>query len=446
MHLDPALIHSLAQAVGTPFWLYDAAIIRRRIRDIQSLTASAGMQARYAMKACSVWKVLEEMKRHDIWIDAVSGNEVLRALRAGHPAGQQPPAICFTADVFRDNALEVILAHGILPNIGSPGMVAQLHAAGYRGAISIRLNPGFGHGHVNACDTGGPSSKHGIWPDDIEATRRAAEDSGMRVVMLHAHIGSGPQIAELKENLARLAHEFAGMLPRFPDVTAINLGGGIPHNYRDATAQVAIGSLQELFATCREELCRSAHRDLRLEIEPGRYYVAPGCALITRVADVKMTRTNEKGRGEKFAMVDAGFVDLVRPAMYGSFHRIELVRRPNDTATSAQSGDEEEIVVAGPLCESGDVFSRDEAELLVPRKLPRLRTGDLLAIRDAGAYGYSMSSNYNSLGRAPQLWLDESGEVRVISRRETVARLTEVEADEPLDLAACGAASRAGIR
>ncbi|HEX5176831.1 MAG TPA: hypothetical protein VFV83_07380, partial [Chthoniobacteraceae bacterium] len=146
MHLDPALIHSLARTAGTPFWLYDGDVIRRRIRDIQSLTSSAGMQARYAMKACSVWKVLEEMKQHDIWIDAVSGNEVLRALRAGYSAGQEPPAICFTADVFRDNALDVIRAHGILPNIGSPGMIAQLQAAGSRGAISIRVNPGFGHG------------------------------------------------------------------------------------------------------------------------------------------------------------------------------------------------------------------------------------------------------------------------------------------------------------
>ena len=427
MHLDPALIHSLARKAGTPFWLYDGDVIRGRIRDIQSLSESAGMQARFAMKACSVWKVLEAMKEHGIWIDAVSGNEVLRALRAGYAAGQQPPTICFTADVFRDNALEVILAHGILPNIGSPGMIAQLHAAGYRGAISLRFNPGFGHGHVNACDTGGPSSKHGIWLDDIEEARQAAERCGMRVAMLHAHIGSGPQVAELKENLGRLAEEFARMLPWFPDVTAINLGGGIPHNYRDPSAQIPIASLKDLFVACREELCRSAHRELNLEIEPGRYYVAPGCVLVTRVSDVKMTRSNAKGHGVKFAMVDAGFVDLVRPAMYGSYHRIEVIGR--DPARDGA----EEIVIAGPLCESGDVFTRDEAELLVPRKLPRISPGDLLAICDAGAYGYSMSSNYNSLGRAPQLWTEAGGRVRMISRRETVERLLDVEVNELLD-------------
>ena len=146
-----------------------------------------------------------------------------------------------------------------------------------------------------------------------------------------------------------------------------------------------------------------------------------------------------RARRQPAIMVDAGFVDLVRPAMYGSYHGIDVIG-------AAKTASEEEIVVAGPLCESGDVFTRDEAELLVPRKLPSVRTGDLLAIRDAGAYGYSMSSNYNSLGRAPQLWLEEDGGVRMISRRETVERLTEVETDEPVDIGAMPAFSSAGAR
>ena len=102
------------------------------------------------------------------------GNEALRARRAGFAGGHTPPEICFTADVFRDNALEVVLKEGLLPNIGSPGMVRELAAAGYRGPVSLRINPGFGHGHVNACDTGGPSSKHGIWGSDLVAVKDAA--------------------------------------------------------------------------------------------------------------------------------------------------------------------------------------------------------------------------------------------------------------------------------
>ena len=430
MPLDPTLLRSLADKVGTPFWIYEAPVIRQRIDEVLFMTKAPGVQARFAMKACPATRVLQEMKKAGIWIDAVSGNEALRALRAGFATGNQPPEICFTADVFRDNALDVVLENNLLPNIGSPGMVKVLADAGYRGPVSIRVNPGFGHGHVNACDTGGPSSKHGVWHDDLFAVKASAEKAGMHVSMLHAHIGSGPQWQELQENLTRLALEFKRVLPDFPDLTAISLGGGIPHNYRDHGAQVPVEPLHELFTTCHERLAAAARRDLRLEIEPGRYYVAPGCTLVARVHDVKRTGTNEKGAGATFAMVDAGFVDLVRPAMYGSYHHIEVVGRDTDDPNIAR----EPIVVAGPLCESGDVFTRDDRELLQPRQLPRPEVGDLITIRDAGAYGYAMSSNYNSIGRAPQLWLEADGKIETISRRESLDDLLKAEVNEPVNL------------
>jgi diaminopimelate decarboxylase len=386
------LLRSLAAKVGTPYWLYDARVIRQRIADIRFLTDSDGVQARFAMKACPATRVLREMHAAGIWIDAVSGNEVLRALHAGHPGGHTPPVIALTADVFRDNALDVILQRGVLPNIGSPGQIADLTRAGYAGPISLRVNPGFGHGHVNSCDTGGPSSKHGIWFADLIAAKDAAARAGLPVTMLHAHIGSGPQFQELHDNLTRLAADFVALLPRFPDLTAVSLGGGIPHNYRDHGAQIPIEPLHELLDTCRHRLCAAARRELRVEIEPGRYYVAPGCTLVTRVTDVKQTRTNEKD--------------------------------PNVTR--------EPIVIAGPLCESGDIFTRDDRELLAPRLLPRPVAGDLLTLRDAGAYGYAMSSNYNSIGRAPQLWLEENGSVEMISRRETLDDLLKAEGTWPL--------------
>jgi diaminopimelate decarboxylase len=279
---------------------------------------------------------------------------------------------------------------------------------------------------VNACDTGGPSSKHGIWLEDLLEVKAAAENAGMSAVMLHAHIGSGPQYQELQENLTRLALEFKELLPNFPSLAAVSLGGGIPHNYREHGTQVPVEPLHELFTTCHQRIVAAARREIRLEIEPGRFYVAPGCSLITRVADVKRTRTNEKGPGMTFAMVDAGFVDLVRPAMYGSYHHIDVVGCDrNDPQLPRQP-----IVVAGPLCESGDVFTRDDRELLQPRLLPCVEPGTLLAIRDAGAYGYAMSSNYNSIGRAPQLWLDEGGAIELISRRETVDDLLRTEMEQ----------------
>lgn len=421
----PPPFREIAAAVGTPVFVYDAAALRRRIEAVEALTREEGVRVRYAMKACSAPLVLREVLRHGLWIDAVSGNEVLRAERAGFPMGADPPVVMLTADVFRDNAVEVALSRRVLANLGSGGQVDELAAAGYRGAIGLRVNPGFGHGHVSACDTGGPSSKHGIWLDELAAAAERARGAGLRPVLLHAHVGSGPSLEEFERNAARLLEVFAGLLPHLPECEAVNFGGGIPHRYDDPGWQPDLGGLSRTLERARRELSALAGRPVRVEIEPGRFLVAPAGTLVTRVRDVKRTRDNEKGRGLRFALVDAGFCDLVRPAMYGSYHRIEVL--------SDDPGPVEPLAVAGPLCESGDLFTRDADELVEPRPLPLPRPGDLLLVRDAGAYGAAMSSNYNSVGRAPQVWWDD-GRAVLMSRRETIDDLVRTECEEPIEL------------
>jgi diaminopimelate decarboxylase len=423
--LDDLDLKALARRVGTPFYVYSGDLLRRRIETIRAIAPGPLLQARYAMKACSTRRVLEIMRDSGIWIDAVSGNEVLRAAAAGFATGHRPPTILFSADVFRDNALDVTLAHDILPNIGSPGMIDELRAAGYRGPIGMRLNPGFGHGHVNATDTGGPSSKHGIWHEEADALRDAAAGAGFPIVLLHCHVGSGPAIDEFNANMVRLSHFFSERIADYPDLEAVNVGGGVPFPYRPGAPAVDLNPLGRTLRDAQQQLSARAGHPIRVEIEPGRYYVAPCAALVTQVHDVKRTRSNDKGVGHTFAMVDAGFVDLVRPAMYGSYHHITVYGAPTDAPTVP-------LVVAGPLCESGDVFTRDADELLDPRPLPMPKRGDLLVLHDAGAYGVQMSSYYNSLGRAPQLWL-EDGKVFLASRRETLADVTRNECFEPLD-------------
>ncbi len=412
-------LDAIAGRIGTPFHLYDAQVIQARIDNILSLTAAPGLQARYAMKACSTRRVLEQMRAHDIWIDAVSGNEVLRAQAAGYDLSAERPEVLLTTDVFRDNALDTARYPGVLPNLGSPGMVEQLSAFGYDGPIALRLNPGFGHGHVQACDTGGPSSKHGIWFDEAAAAAREAERCGMRIELLHAHVGSGPAPEEFYANMQRLVDFFADQAKSYPHLLAVNLGGGIPHSYRGDGADINLAAFAEILGQAQQRFSALVGRPIRVEVEPGRYLVAPSARVVTRVRDIKQTVTNEKGPGQTFVMVDAGFNDLVRPAMYGSFHHLSVWRAPADAAL-------EPVVVAGPLCESGDVFTRDDEELLQPRPLPAVSIGDLILIHDAGAYGAAMSSNYNSLGRAPQVWV-EDGVPYLLSRRETFEDIVRTE-------------------
>jgi len=432
--LDHVDLADLARRVGTPFYVSSAEVVRRRIADVLAIAPGGAVQARYAMKACSSRRLLEVIREAGIWIDAVSGNEALRARAAGFPGGHTPPAVLLTADVFRDNALDVVLEQRLLPNIGSPAMIDALVRAGYRGPIGIRVNPGFGHGHVRATDTGGPSSKHGIWFEDLDAVRDAATRAGYPIVLLHAHVGSGPAIDEFNANMGNLERFFHERVGDFPDLEAVNLGGGIPHPYRPDKPAIDLTPLGRILAGAQRRLSERAGRALRVEIEPGRYVVAPSAALVARVTDIKTTRTNEKGPGHTFVMIDAGFVDLVRPSMYGSYHHITV----HPAASGIGEGTHAlanslpvPLVVAGPLCESGDVFTRDAAELLDPRPLPLPRIGDLVVLHDAGAYGAQMSSNYNSIGRAPQVWL-ENGRAYLAARRETLDDIVRTECFEPL--------------
>jgi diaminopimelate decarboxylase len=425
-YLPSLPLERIASQVGTPFYLYDAGILRAALQRLVALASGLNLVVRYAMKANSSHKVLRIVREAGLWIDAVSGNEVLRAARAGFAMGASPPVVMLTSDVYRDNALRVVLENGVMPNVGSPGQIGQLAEAGYRGPIAMRANPGFGHGHVQSCDTGGPSSKHGIWHQDptLAEARKQAASAGLKIVALHAHIGTGPDPREFDGNARKLVDFFAQLLPAFPDVEAVNFGGGIPHPYRRGRELYNLDWLRPVLEDAAIRFAALRGRPVRVEIEPGRYPVASMGILVSRVHDIKSTQSNEKGPGHRFVMVDAGFCDLVRPAMYGAYHHISIVGK-------GASRNPEPLIVAGPLCESGDVFTRDEHELLDPRMLPCPDPGDLLVLHDAGAYGASMSSNYVSQGRVPQvLW--DNGEATLISRRETVDDLVRTECEDRL--------------
>lgn len=426
LDLDRYPLAKLADAVGTPFYLYDAEVLRESLRKLSALTDGPALRVRYAMKANSNRKVLEIVRDAGLWIDAVSGNEVRRATRAGFPVGNDPPTIMLTTDVFRDDAVTIVRDNRVLPNIGSPNMIRQLADAGYRGPIAIRANPGFGHGHVQSCDTGGPSSKHGIWHEELGDARALAGKAGLPIVALHAHVGTGPELREFDANMRKLVDFLERLLPDFPDVAGVNLGGGLPHPYRPGKPAYDLAWFRPVLVEAAARLAKMARRPIRVEIEPGRYPVAAMALLVCRVHDIKGTRTNEKGAGQRFVMVDGGFNDLVRPAMYGSYHHISVVG-------AGANRPPEPLVIAGPLCESGDVFTRDDRELLDPRPLPLPDIGDLVVLHDAGAYGAAMSSNYVSFGRAPQILWDQ-GQANIISRRERLEDIVQNECDEPLRL------------
>jgi diaminopimelate decarboxylase len=267
--------------------------------------------------------------------------------------------------------------------------------------------------HSRKTNTGGEWSKHGIWHGYLDEALRHIEKYRLDLVGLHMHIGSGADFDHLKRVCDAMVAQVRAL---GVDVRAISGGGGLPIPYREGQAAFDTRSLYTLWAAARDEVAAIVGHPVSLEIEPGRYLVAESGLLVAQV------RASKRMGPNRFAVVDAGFDNLMRPAMYGSYHAISVVKADGTRA----GGPGEPTVVAGPLCESGDVFTQEEGGVVVPRELPAMELGDYVVLHDAGAYGASMASNYNTRGLAPEILWD-AGAPRLIRRRQTVADLLALE-------------------
>ena len=397
----------LARRYAGPFWAYDAEIIQARIAQLQAFDV-----VRFAQKSCSNIHILRLMRAAGVKVDSVSLGEIERALVAGYqPGGEE---IVFTADLFDQPTLARVAALQVPVNAGSVDMLHQLGAVSPGHAVWLRVNPGFGHGHSQKTNTGGENSKHGIWHGDLALALAAIQQYGLRLVGIHMHIGSGVDYAHLQQvcdAMVSLVVEFG------QDLTAISAGGGLSIPYRYGEEAIDTGHYFGLWDAARQRIAQHLGHDVKLEIEPGRFLVAESGVLVSQVRAVK-----EMG-SRHFVLVDAGFNDLMRPSMYGSFHHISLMAGDGRQIDEQQTL---ESVVAGPLCESGDVFTQLEGGKVDTRAIPAAQVGDYLVFHDTGAYGASMSSNYNSRPLIPEV-LFEQGLPREIRRAQTIQELLALE-------------------
>ena len=404
----PDTLRALAQRHGTPLWVYDAATIRARIASLKAFDT-----IRYAQKANSNLHLLRLMRAQGVKVDAVSLGEIERALAAGYHAADSDDMV-FTADLFDHATLDKVVAERITVNAGSIDMLAQLGQRSPGHKVWLRINPGFGHGHSNKTNTGGEHSKHGIWHADLGAALAEVDRHRLHLVGLHMHIGSGVDYHHLEQVCGAMV-ELAQQLGR--PIEAISAGGGLSIPYRAGEPVTDTAHYFDLWNATRRRIEGLLNCTLRLEIEPGRYLVAEAGVLLAEVRAVKQMG------GNHFVLVDAGFNDLMRPSMYGSHHEISVLPGPRDAAP----GERLPTVVAGPLCESGDVFTQGEGGVVLTRELPAATVGDLLVFHDTGAYGASMSSNYNTRPLIAEVLVDGEAST-LIRRRQTVQELLALEA------------------
>jgi diaminopimelate decarboxylase len=399
---DGVPIAAIAAAVGTPLYVYSAAIIRERYRAVHEAFGDYPHALHYALKANSTLAIVRLLRDLGSAVDANSIWEIEVARRAG----VAPADIVFTGVGKTSSELECAVPLGLKAiNVESAGELARVEALaaglGRPVRVAIRVNPDIdarSHPHIS---TGRTLNKFGVPTSQALALARSfGPRRSLTLVALHVHVGSQITSLEPLTSAARFVAHLAGELSRQGvQLEYVDLGGGLGISYDGSEAVAPSAYVAALLAEVRPT-------GLPIVVEPGRSIVGPAGMLVARVVDLK-----PRQEPSEFAVIDAGMTELMRPALYGAYHRIDRVR--------AGRGAPKVYEIVGPVCESSDVVGRD-------RLLPELSVGDLVAIRDAGAYGSAMASNYNRRPLPAEVLVDD-GHWRVVRRRQTVDDMLALE-------------------
>jgi len=397
---DAERLRGLAAEYETPLYVYDLQRIRENAARLQDAFDDAEIS--YAVKANTTRPVLETIEATGVSAECASAGEVKRVLDAGF-AGS---AVRYTAVNPPDRDLDLVVDlaadHDMVVTVGAADTLDRLADRGFDGRLCIRAHPGVGAGHHEKVSTGA-EPKFGVPYDRVQDLAEAALGRGFDLPGLHAHAGSGISGDDLdahRELVARMGDLARTVIADVTDLAFVNVGGGLGVPYREDEAPLDLDAV----ATATREAFGEVDADLG--IEPGRYFVADAGVLLARVNTVKETpETTVVG-------VDAGMTTLIRPAMYSSYHQIRSL------APDADGRETVSATVAGPICETADVLGED-------RPLPAPERGDVLALGNAGAYGYEMASQYNSRPRPAVVALD--GDARLAVRREELPDITRLE-------------------
>jgi len=402
-----AAFHRLAVTHGTPLYIYDQAHIRGQVEALQAAFAPRFPKLRilYAMKANTNPAVIGLLRSKGLGAEVVSQGEIEMALKVGYTG----PEIMFTSSSKSPREIRRSIELGVVLNVDSLDELGQIQSEARRqkkqARISFRINPGVDPHTIHQINTGIAESKFGLHLQDGIAFKAYEKAKGMpeiRIEGAHCHIGS--QITET-DGYVLTARKMMGLVKDLKEKLGIklgflDLGGGLGIPYEDGQAVMSPEDLAKALEPVWKEGVAAAGYEPTLWLEPGRFFVGGSGFLLTRVNTVKQTPL------KTFVNVDAGFNTLMRPAMYKAYHRVRVIGKTKDPIL---------VDIAGDVCETGDILAEG-------RMLPRAEAGDLVVILDAGAYGFSMSSEYNARPLPAEV-LVEGDRARVIRRRGTFPEL-----------------------
>ncbi len=396
--LAPDRLLAVAESHGTPTYVYAEGVVRAQCRALRDAMRGLPVRFLYALKANPSPALLRVIADEGFGFDAVSPGEValLRAL------GVAPERILYTTTSTTDAELAAADL-GALVNLDDPERLDAFGRMHPGAAVCVRFNPGIGAGHHRHVVTGGKETKFGVSLNDAGLVAVIAARYGLRVVGLHQHIGSGVSdpaaLWPAVEALLRL-------VPHFPDLEFVDLGGGFSVPYRPGDERLDLKRLcvevaERALGTLRQ-LRGSDAAPVAVWFEPGRFLVAEAGVLLTRVHTLK--RVAEGTTARVFAGTDSGFNHLIRPTLYDAYHALYNLSNPAGALCTYD--------VVGNICESGDLFAR-------ARAVQELRRGDLLAILGAGAYGMAMASTYNLRPLPAEVLVREDGTARLARARQS---------------------------
>ena len=399
LFFDGFSVKELAEKYDTPLYVLSEKRIRDNYNRLHSMLINNYKYVRvyYAAKANTNLTVLRILQSEGAYLDTVSPGEVFMGLSSGFT----PEKILFTGTSVRDDELKFLAGANITVNVDSQSELDRLLKIAVPPVVSVRVNPEVGAGHHSHCITAGPESKFGLMEEEALKAYATAKKARVERFGIHMHIGSGildvePYVLAVEKllSIAKRVHEEVGVEFEF-----IDIGGGLGVPYKPEDKDLDLSEFSsKIVVPFKSKVKEYGLGKPFLCVEPGRYLVCDASILLTSVNTVKVTPT------KKFVGVDAGFNTLVRPTMYGSYHPILV-------ANKVAQAEKETYDVVGPICESGDVLAKDRA-------LPKVEEGDLLAVLNAGAYGFSMSSPYNSRPRAAEVMIRQGKDVLVRKREE----------------------------
>lgn len=395
---------AIASKYGTPVYVYNEEIIRKSMETVEGVITKYPYTANYSVKANTNIEILKLALDEGLNCDAMSPGEISLLLKAGFP----PEKIFFVSNNVSAEEMQFAIDKGVMVSLDSLDQLDRFGQINPGGRCAVRINPGVGAGHSEKVVTAGKKTKFAIAEEDIDKIFEIADKYDLKIVGINQHIGSGfldptPYI-DAVTNLLRIAD-------RFENLEFIDFGGGygIPYHKLDDEKPFPMEDFKTKLEPVLDEFVGRYGKAPLFKSEPGRYCVAEGSVILSRVQAIK---TNS---GIKYVGCDTGMNTLIRPAMYDSYHDIEVIR--NGKAVDRDgNADMETVNVSGPICETGDLIAKG-------RLLPKAQTGDLLAILDTGAYGYSMASSYNSRPRPAEVMITREGKVVQIRRRETIEDL-----------------------